>query len=195
MRILTAALVAAVLVVAANPASAQVKIGGKAPTFAKLSGTMGGEKDIVMSSSDFNNKITCLVITCNLCPVAVRYEDRIIKLAEQYSDNKKVAVVAINVNNLEADKLPAMKVRAKAKGFNFPYLYDPSQKIARALGARVTPEFFVINSEGVVIYHGAMDKNGKGPNFVAAAIDAALRGETPKTQETRAFGCGVKYQK
>ncbi|MGF1580789.1 MAG: thioredoxin family protein [Gemmataceae bacterium] len=195
MRVLTVALAAVALLSSANSVHAQAKVGQKAPTFSKLSGTLGGQKDITMSSSDFKGKVTALIITCNHCPVAVRYEDKIIKLAEKYSENNKVGVVAINVNNLEADKLPAMKVRAKAKGFNFPYLYDPSQKIARALGARVTPEFYVIDAKGTLVYHGAMDQRGKGSNFVDLAIQATLNGETPKTQNTRAFGCSVKYQR
>ncbi len=194
MRILTAVFAFAIAF-AANPVLAQVKIGEKAPTFGKLPGTLGGSKDIMMSSKDFQGKTTVLIITCNHCPVAVRYEDKIIKLAEKYAKNDKVEVVAINVNNLEADKLPAMKTRAKSKGFNFPYLYDSSQKIARKLGARVTPEFYVLDSKWNVIYHGAMDQRGKGQNYVVEAVEANLAGNTPKVQETRAFGCGVKYQK
>ena len=191
MRIFTTLLAAIALVVLAVPANAQVKIGETVPAFSKLPGTLGGKKDITMSSSDFKGKVTALIITCNHCPVAVRYEPKIVRLAGQYAKNDKVAVVAINVNNLEADKLPAMKVRAQARNFNFPYLYDESQQIARKLGARVTPEFYVIGADGKLVYHGAMD--GKGTNYVSAAIDAALSGETPKTQSTRAFGCSVKF--
>jgi thiol-disulfide isomerase/thioredoxin len=195
MRKLTAVMVAAVLVAFAGEAQAQVKVGDKAPTFEKLPGTIGGEKEVTVSSSDLSGKTTVLVITCNHCPVAVRYEDSIIKLAEKYAGNNKVAVVAINVNNLESDKLPAMKIRAKEKGFNFTYLYDESQKIGRALGARVTPEFYVVNPEGVLVYHGAMDEMGKGKNFVDLAVEATLKGSRPEVQETKAFGCSVKYEK
>lgn len=193
MRMLSTLLVAALLLAANPSAEAAVKVGGKAPTFNKLPGTLGGEKDVSLSSSDLKGKTTVLVITCNHCPVAVRYEDKIIKLAEKYAKNDKVKVVAINVNNLAADKLPKMKIRAKEKGFNFPYLYDASQKIARELGARVTPEFYVINGKNEVIYHGSMDDRKSGKNYVDLAVQASLKGQTPETQETRPFGCGVRY--
>lgn len=204
IRILTAVLLAASLVVLSSPAQGggkfnkKVKIGQKAPAFNNLPGTIGGEKDVKMSLSDLKNKdVVVVVITCNHCPVAVRYEDKIIALAEKYAakPGSKVGLVAINVNNLPADKLDKMKIRAKSKGFNFPYLYDESQTIARKLGATVTPEFYVLNKNREIVYMGAMDRNGKGPNLVAQAINSALKGETPAVAETRPFGCSVKYER
>ena len=82
-----------------------------------------------------------IVFTCNHCPVATAYENRLIALDKDYS-SRGVQLVAINVNNLEQDKLPAMKERAQAKGFQFPYLYDPSQKVGHQYGAAVTLMFF-----------------------------------------------------
>ncbi len=140
-----------------------------------------------------------LIITCNHCPVAVAYEDRIINFTKKWvsGPGSKVAVVAINVNNLEADKLPAMKVRAKEKGFNFPDLYDPSQQIGHALGATATPEFFVFNKDRKVVYMGAMDDSQSNPkvNYVEAAVEATLKGRLPEVKETRPRGCSVKYDK
>jgi peroxiredoxin len=183
------------------PASAgkfnkKVSIGDAAPTFSELPGV----DDKKHSLSDFKDKdVLVVVVTCNHCPVAVAYEDRIIALAKKYAsgEDSKVGVVAINVNNLEADKLPKMKERAKEKGFNFPYLHDESQAIGRALGASVTPEFFVLNKERKIVYMGAMDDNQGKPktDYVSAAIDATLKGETVQTTETRGRGCSVKYEK
>jgi peroxiredoxin len=188
----------------AGTASAQGKynkkiaVGATAPAFSELPGTDGKKHSL----ADFKNKdIVVVVVTCNHCPVAVAYEDRIIALAKKYASepDSKVAVVAINVNNLDADKLDKMEERAKAKGFNFPYLYDESQKVGRELGATVTPEFFVLNKDRKVAYMGALDDNMQEgrvkAKYVEDAIDALLKGESVKTTETRARGCSVKYER
>jgi peroxiredoxin len=173
----------------------KLSIGDTAPDFSKLEGVDGK----TYSLDTFQDKDVIVVcITCNHCPVAVAYEDRIISFAKKHAGpDSKVAFIAINVNNLDADKLPRMKERAKEKGFNFPYVYDPSQKVGRDLGASVTPEFFVYNKDRKLVYMGALDDSQSNPkvNYLEPAVEAALKGETPKTQETRARGCGVKYQR
>jgi hypothetical protein len=92
-----------------------------------------------------------------------------------------------------------MKERAKEKGFRFPYAYDPSQKIARDLGASRTPEFFVFDKERRLVYTGALDDNMKEDkvekHYVVDAVEAALKGETPKVQTSAARGCGIQYDK
>src|SRR5205085_115261 len=97
--------------------------------------------------------------------------------------DSKVTVVAINVNNLDEDRLPKMKERAREAGFNFPYLYDPSQKVGRSYGATVSPEFFVLNKERKVVYQGAMDDNIEPKdvkvNYLEPAVEAALKGKAP----------------
>jgi peroxiredoxin len=173
----------------------KLNIGDPAPNFEKLEGVDGK----LYSLNDFRDKeVLVLCITCNHCPVAQAYEDRIIAFARKYASgpDSKVAFVAINVNNIEEDRLPKMRERAKAKGFNFPYLYDPSQRIGKALGATVTPEFFVFNRERKLVYMGAMDDSQTNPkvNYLAEAVEAALRGEAPRIAETRARGCTVKYE-
>lgn len=169
-----------------------VKIGDPAPTFSNLPGV----DDKNHSMADYKKDVMVVVFTCNHCPVAVAYEDRIINFTKKYGN--KVDVVAINVNNLEADKLPAMKIRAKEKGFNFPYLYDASQKIARDYGATVTPEFFVLNKERKIVYMGAFDNKQNNPteNYVEPVVEALLAGKTISSKtETKPFGCSVKYEK
>ncbi|MGL5095579.1 MAG: redoxin family protein, partial [Planctomycetia bacterium] len=127
---------------AVSAASADLKVGDAMPAFASLE-TAAGTK---ISSDDVSPKdVVVVCVTCNKCPVAVAYEDRMVGFAKKYKtseDGSKVGFVAINVNNNEADGLPAMKERAEEKGFNFPYAFDPSQKSAKALGAKVTPHFF-----------------------------------------------------
>ncbi|MGE3806130.1 MAG: thioredoxin family protein [Gemmataceae bacterium] len=172
-----------------------LSVGDQAPEWAGLPGTDGKNHAL----ADLKNKdVVVVVVTCNHCPIAVAYEDRIIDFTKKYAGaDSKVAVVAINVNNLDADKLPKMKERAKEKGFNFPYLYDESQKIGKAYGATVTPEFFVLDKNRKVVYMGAMDDtnsaNAVKEKYLEAAVDAALKGEKIANTETKGRGCSVKY--
>jgi peroxiredoxin len=171
--------------------------GDAAPAWTDLEGTDGKKHSL----ADLKDKdIVVVVFTCNSCPVASGYEDRIIAFAEKYGPklDSGVAIVAINVNTAKEDALPAMKERAEKKKFNFPYLFDPTQEIARKYGARFTPEFFVLSKERKVIYSGAMDD--KGPpgepkaKYLDDAVTAALAGKTVEKAETTASaGCGIKF--
>jgi len=193
-----AALVVAIAALVAAPVSAGefnkvVNLGEKAPTFKALPGT----DDKSLSLDDLKNDVVVVVITCNHCPVAIAYEDRMIEFAKKYKG--KVDVVAINVNTNDNDKLDKMKERAKEKGFNFPYLYDESQSIAKALGAKVTPEFFVLDKSRKIAYMGAFDDNMKTEKvtkkYVESAVDTLLAGKKVEMGETKPFGCGVQYSK
>lgn len=193
-RFVTAAFAAAVLAVSAQ--AAPLKIGAPAPTFSGLESADGKS----VSMADFKGKdVVVVAITCNHCPVAIAYQDRLVALAKKYGHDSKVAIVAINVNNYEEDKLDKMKERAKEKGFTFPYAYDPTQKIARDLGASRTPEFFVFNKDRKLVYTGALDDNMKAEkvskHYVVDAIDAALKGESPAVSTSPAVGCGIMYDR
>ncbi|MBV9121986.1 MAG: thioredoxin family protein [Planctomycetes bacterium] len=184
-----------------NPAEAgkynrKITIGQQAPAWENLPGVDGKTHSL----SDLKDKdVVVMVITCNHCPVAQAYQDRIIAFAKKYTEdpNSKVALVAINVNNIPEDRLPQMKERAREKGFPFPYLYDQSQKIGHEYGASVTPEFYVLDKDRKIVYTGAMDDSMNPSevtvNYLEPAVEAALKGEKPATTETRARGCGVKY--
>jgi peroxiredoxin len=184
-KLLSAAAITMFLVTAS--VFAAVKNGEAAPDF-KAKGVDG--KDYSLTNSK-DAKVTVLCFTCNVCPVAVAYEDRFIEFAKKYHD-KGVNFVAINVNSTE--DISAMKQRAEEKGFNFPYAYDESGDSARAYGARVTPHLFVLDSKGKVQYQGAFDDNQGKPtkHYVADAVEAVLAGKTPAVTETRAVGCGIK---
>ena len=196
-RKLIAILVLALVVTTAQAEKKKgLSIGDKAPTFTNLPGTDGKS----YSSSDFKDKdVLVICITCNHCPVAVAYEDRIIDFTKKWAtgDDSKVALVAVNVNVNNQDKLDKMKLRSKEKGFNFTYLYDESQKLGRQLGARVTPEFFVFNKKRELVYHGAMDNKMRNPteNYLIAAVKATVAGKKPEKQQTRPVGCGVQYKR
>ncbi|MCS6928786.1 MAG: thioredoxin family protein [Saprospiraceae bacterium] len=142
-----------------------------------------------------------VIFTCNHCPFAVAYEDRIIALHKKY-EKKGFPVVAINPNDKDiqpADSYENMQKRAKEKGFPFVYLYDETQEIARAYGATRTPHVFLLDKERRVRYIGAIDDNHEDPNgvkerYLENAIEALLAGKEVPRPETKAIGCTIKWR-
>ncbi len=157
----------------------------------------------MVSLSDFKEAKGFIVIfTCNTCPYAVAYEDRVEALNKKYAD-KGYPVIAIMPNNTDVkpgDKMDAMRARAKAKGFTFPYLMDKGQKIYPQYGATKTPHVYILektNTGNVVKYIGAIDDNYQDANavnqkYVEDAVDALLAGQEIKETQTRAIGCSIK---
>jgi len=130
------------------------------------------------------------------------YEDRIIALDKKYK-SKGYPVIAINPNDPAAiggDDMADMKVRAKEKGFTFPYLQDKGQKVYPKYGASKTPHVYILRKNGkknIVEYVGAIDDSSRNPNnvkekFVEDAVDALLAGKKPAKTYTRAIGCSIK---
>jgi len=165
--------------------------------------------DTHVSLSDYKEaKGFVVIFTCNHCPFSVKYEDRIIELDKKYKP-LGYPVVAISPNDIVAfpeDDLDNMKIRAKEKGFTFPYLYDETQDIARAYGAKKTPHVFLLNKEQieeeeqlVVKYIGAIDDATKvdkvEEKYLANAIDALLNDKEIDPNITKAVGCSVKWIK
>jgi len=171
----------------------KLKVGDPAPAW---SGIIGID-DNKHSLADYKKaKLVVLVFTCNHCPIAVAYEDRLVQLQKDYQD-KGVQLVAVNVNNLDADKLDKMKERAKKKGFNFPYLYDASQKIGRDYAATCTPHVFLLDKDRKLAYTGWIDDNMDAKKAkkqdLRGALDALLAGEKPPVTVTQQFGCSIKW--
>ena len=170
-----------------------LSVGDAAPAWKDLPGTDGKKHSL----ADHADKVVVVVFTCNSCPVAESYEDRVIAFAEKYKD--KVAVVAINVNTIPDDRLEAMKKRAEKRRFPFEYLYDETQKIARDYGATYTPEFFVLTKDRKIAYMGAMDDKTKADEvkdkYLEAAVDAVLKGDKAAKAETVAHGCLIRYKR
>ena len=195
-RKLTVSFAVVILLLAATAAqAAKLKIGDKAPGWSGVIGT----DDKQHSLPDYKRaRLIVLAFTCNHCPVAVAYEDRLIALQKNYK-KKGVQVIAVNVNNIPADRLDKMKERAKAKKFNFPYIYDKTQKMGHDYGATVTPHVFVLDKGRKIAYMGAIDDNMKPKNvktnFLGDALDALLAGKTPPKAVTKQFGCSIKYEK
>jgi peroxiredoxin len=173
-----------------------LSIGDAAPAWKELPGVDGK----AYSLADFQDKEALVIaFTCNTCPYAEDYEDRLIALAKKFSADGKAALVAINANKVKGDQLPDMQERAKAKGFNFPYLHDETQQVARSYGATYTPEFVVLDKDRKVVYLGAMDDSTDAAKvkqrYVEAAVEASLAGKPPETTETPAVGCAVRYER
>ncbi len=145
-----------------------------------------------------DREIVVVVFTCNSCPIASDYEDRIIAFAKKYcGPGQKAALVAINVNTVEEDLLPRMKERAAAKHFPYPYLFDESQKMGKAYGALFTPEFFVLDKDRKVAYMGAFDDNVEPTKikhaYLEPAVESILKGGKANPAETQASGCLIRY--
>lgn len=169
-----------------------LNVGDDAPAWTDLPGTDGETHSLAdLAESQY----VLVVFTCNSCPVAVKYEDRIIAFAKEHQD--EVAVVAINVNRVEEDSLEKMKERAQEKEFPFAYLFDESQQIAKDFGATATPEFFLLSPKRKVLYMGAMDDEANEDKVQARHLDdafaAAKAGAAPSVQETYAHGCRIRF--
>lgn len=176
-------------------------VGDEATDF-KLKNTDGK----MVSFSDFKKaKGFIVVFTCNHCPYAKKYEDRIVALNKKYK-SQGYPVIAINPNDPNVqpeDSYQKMIERAKEKGFTFPYLVDEGQKIYPQYGATKTPHVFVLQKEGsknIVKYIGAIDNNYEDPNdvserYVEDAVDALIKNESIKMTKTVAIGCTIKVKK
>ena len=160
----------------------------------------------MVSMADYKNaKGFIVTFTCNHCPYAKAYEDRIIALNNKYAA-KGYPVIAINPNDAvqyPEDDFSSMKLRAKEKNFTFPYLHDESQDVARAYGAIKTPHIFIVQKENqqfIVKYIGAIDDNWEDATavkekYVENALEALLKGQPVAVANTKAIGCGVKWKK
>ncbi len=159
----------------------------------------------MVSMSDYPNAKGFIVIfTCNHCPFAKAYEDRIIALDARYAP-KGYPVIAINPNDPTAiaeDDYATMQQRAKAKNYQFPYLVDNTQNIAHTYGATRTPHVFVLQKSGsdfIVKYIGAIDDNSDDASavkekYVENAVESLLAGKPVTPASTKAIGCGIKWK-
>jgi thiol-disulfide isomerase/thioredoxin len=188
-----------------HPEPVTLKIGSKAPDFS-LPGIDG--KTYTLKSFE-KAPVLVIVFSCNHCPTAQAYEDRIIAIEKNYR-SKGVSLVMISPNSTKAlnyselgytdmgDSFEEMKLRAKDKGFAFPYLYDgDNQKCALAYGPVATPHCFVFDKNRILCYAGRVDgseKPGSGNGEdLRNAIDEVLAGKTVTTPTTKVFGCSIKW--
>ena len=143
---------------------------------------------------------TVVVWTCNHCPYALGWHDRLVQVAHDYGD-RGVRVLAVNSNDpvrYPADAPDAMRERVEREAWPFPYLWDETQDAARRWGAQVTPDVFVLDGDGRLRYRGAPDADHQDPALAAAwlrgALDAVLSGGEPEPAETKPVGCSIKWR-
>jgi len=173
-------------------------VGDKASDF-KLKNTDGK----LVSLSDYPDaKGFIIIFTCNHCPYAKAYQDRIIKLDKKYKQ-LGFPVIAISPNDpdlVPEDSYDNMVLLAREKGFTFPYLFDGTQEVYRKYGAKRTPHVYLLRKKGgelIVQYIGAIDDNYQDATkvtipYLANALDALLAGRTPEPTFTKAIGCSIK---
>jgi peroxiredoxin len=145
--------------------------------------------------------VTAVVFTCNHCPYALAWHDRILAVARDYAD-RGVRVLAVNPNDADrypADSYDAMKERVAADGgWPLPYLRDESQEAARAFDAKTTPDVFVFDADGTLRYRGAPDPDHRDASqdgvWLRDALDTVLSGGDPEPAETAPVGCSIKWK-
>ena len=159
----------------------------------------------MISLSDYKaGKGVVIIFDCNTCPYSKAYNDRIIALNKKYS-SAGFPLITINANDPQqspGDSFEEMAARAKKKNYDFPYLIDETQQVAKSFGATNTPHVFVLQKTGndfKVAYIGTIDNNSKDASavtkrYVEEAIDALLAGRPVTTQNTKAIGCTIKWK-
>jgi peroxiredoxin len=175
-----------------------LEIGQKAPDFS-LPGVDGQTRTLTGLLAA--HKAVAVIFSCNHCPYVRAWEGRMVDVQRDYQE-KGVTLVAINSNDTVKypdDDFESMKRRAQEQGFNFPYLHDESQAVARAYGGTHTPHIFLLDSAGTLRYRGAVDDNYDDPQaveitYLRDALDAVLAGKTPPIAETQAVGCTIKWK-
>lgn len=184
----------------AQASSVGYPIGGSVAEF-KLQNAKGGTVNL----SDYKDKKGVIVVfTCNHCPFAKAYEERIIALDKKYAA-LNFPVVAINSNDAsdyEDESIDNMKKRATEKGYTFPYLQDATQAVAKAFGATRTPHVFVLRNENAkftVQYIGTIDDNYQDPagvtkRYVEDAVNNILAGKPVVVTQTKAVGCAIGWK-
>lgn len=186
--VIAAMLVAALPVFADGIPAKDVKmknVDGKEVTIADVAGKNG----------------TLVIFSCNHCPFVKAWETRTTDIGNTYRE-KGVGVIQINANDpaVQApDGYKEMQERAKERGFKFPYVVDASSDVARAFGASRTPEFFLYDKAGTLVYHGAFDDNSKDASkaehhYLKDALEALLAGKPVEVAETKAIGCSIKFR-
>ena len=170
-----------------------IAIGDKGPSFT-LPDTTGA--DVA-----FPDGATVVVFTCNHCPYALAWHDRLLAVARDYAD-RGVRMLLVNPNDSERyprDSFDAMRERVDREGpWPAPYLHDATQEIARVYEAKTTPDVFVIDADGRLRYRGAPDADHGDESLDAAwlrgALDAVLTGSEPEPAETTPVGCSIKWK-
>lgn len=175
--------------------STMVPLGTACPDF-----TLPGVDGRLWSLHDFHTPAVLVVVMCNHCPYVQAIDGRLEALAQAQAG--RCAVVAINANDAVShpeDSFEAMRKRARAQGYSFPYLWDEEQRVVKALGAVCTPDFFLYDSHRRLAYRGRLDDNWKDASRVvrqdlSEAIEGVLAGREPLEVQHPSMGCSIKWK-
>ncbi|MEX0641796.1 MAG: thioredoxin family protein [Pirellulales bacterium] len=178
--------------------STMLPLGTQAPDFSLVN--IDGK---IVSLGDFKNASALLVVfMCNHCPVVKHLADPLAQFAAEYI-NKGVAVVGISSNdvaNYPADSPEQMVAEAEARGYQFPYLYDDTQEVAKSYHAACTPDFFLFDKNHKLVYRGQFDDSRPDSGIpitgadLRAAVDAVLAGNKPSENQRPSIGCNIKWK-
>jgi len=194
-----AALAGLALALTAGSARADLVIGDAVPMKdVKMTGVNGKS---VSLADVAGKKGTLVVFTCNHCPWAKMWQTRVTEIGNA-AGKAGIGMVAINANDpaeYPEDNMDGMKQRAKQLGIKFPYVIDATSDVARAFGATRTPEAFLFDAEGKLVYHGTIDDSPKDATAVKDAwlkdaVNAVSTGKTVTIAETKAMGCSIKFR-
>jgi len=179
--------------------SVMIPLGTQAPGF-WLPDTISGK---TLSLDELkSDRVTVIMFICNHCPYVRAWEDRMVEIQADYAD-KGVQLIAISSNDVAAfpeDSLEMMRQEAQEAGYGFPYLFDETQDVAKAYRAACTPDFFLFDGEGRLIYRGQFDDSRPGNgvpvtgNDLAAAVDALLEGAPVPRGQKPSIGCNIKWK-
>ena len=179
-------------------AASELDIGSEMPLAEVKMADVGG-KNVSLKDAMGENGLL-VVFSCNTCPWVNAWEDRYISVSK-LSQKKGVGMIAINPNEGSrgnGDSMDDMQSRAKKAKYDFYYTLDKESKLASAFGASRTPQIYLFNNKGTLVYRGAIDDNARKPKkvekaYLMDAIDAMVTGEKIETASTKALGCGIKY--
>jgi len=180
-----------------------------APATALQLGDSAPQRDVKMRNVDgrqlsiadvAGSKGTLVIFSCNHCPWVRAWETRIVELGNTYS-TRGIGVIAINANDPSShaeDGFDAMVLRAKQRNYQFPYVVDSGSTVARAFGAERTPEAFLFDASGKLVYHGTIDDNAEDEgaakqHFLHDALESVASSKPVDIKETKALGCSIKY--
>ena len=176
-----------------------LELGNTAPkTDVKMKSVDGSKVSIADVRGE---KGTMVIFTCNSCPWVQAWDERIAETANSYQE-RGVGVIAINPNDPSAspqDDYDAMKERAHNLGMKYPYVVDATSDVARAFNATRTPEVFLFDSNGQLVYHGTIDDNAKNPAqvekpYLKNALEAVVNNNEVPTKLTKSIGCTIKFR-
>ena len=182
----------------ARTPSNMVNLGTLAPNF-KLLNTRNNEP--VISDNYFNKNGTIIMFICNHCPFVIHVLDEIVSITKKY--DKEISFIAISSNdivNYPEDSPELMKKLAEEKKFNFPYLFDETQEVAKKYDAACTPDFFIYNSDKQLVYRGQLDDSRPGNDVpvtghdLRKAIDSLINGEEIDKNQKPSIGCNIKWK-